>query len=105
VSGRQSPEHKDFIVKVFTNKGLFCQRPLKMVLGQLRGASWWRDESRNCPNQSSIVALGGLYVNKFERAGRASFRFREFRNHIDRSDNALVQLFQIGCGNPVFLML
>jgi hypothetical protein len=36
--------------------------PLKMVLGQLRGPSF-TDAPRNCPNQTSIIALPVLGVN------------------------------------------
>src|SRR5208337_983273 len=49
----------------FRNKDLSCQRALKMGLGQLRGPSWLTDPPRNCPNQISIVARDGSYVNEF----------------------------------------
>ena len=37
-----------------------------MGLGQLRGPSWLADAPRNCPNQISIVAHDGAYVNDFD---------------------------------------
>jgi len=56
----QNLQPKGLIVKIFINNDLARQRALKIVLGQLRGASRWTDTSRNCPNQISIVGLAGL---------------------------------------------
>jgi len=42
--------------------GLGCQGALKMGLGQLRGPSWLTGGPLHCPNQISMIALGGLEV-------------------------------------------
>jgi hypothetical protein len=60
-------ESKGLIVKIFRNKDLCCQRTLKMALGQLREPSYMTDVPRNCPNQTSSIARGGLEVNDFRR--------------------------------------
>src|SRR5271157_6005582 len=44
-----------------------------MGLGQLRGGSWLTNPPRNCPNQISIVAHDGSYVNGF-RSGLVAMK-------------------------------
>jgi len=59
---RQIFEFKGVIRKIFRDKGLGCQRALKIGLGQLRGPSWEAAQLFTDPIRSLLSRKAGLRV-------------------------------------------
>ena len=58
---------KGLIGKISRNKDLACQRALKMILGQLRGASWWTTHLETAPIRSLLLRSVGCMSINFDR--------------------------------------
>jgi hypothetical protein len=82
---------KDLRVKSSRINELRCQRALKMVLGQLRGASSWRTHLKTAPIRFLFSRATGCKSINFGRGQNAVRKLREIQSMVRDSRQRVLE--------------